>query len=337
MPVRCLLAARKTGLPLSLGCALLLQESGGGANVFGHDPTIFTGAGTVTKQKYLAYKAQRGHTKMQGVGPCQLTWWEFQDEADKRGGCWRPLVNMQVAFGHLAALVARSGLHDGVRAYNGSGPAASRVCMDKYATGERLRGLEADGITSSPKVKRDFDDVVRSAPAATWAQLTATLGPRIMVKPLADGCSAGVVPLASASELATYVGALAAGATRVDKDRFTALRGATAVRAGDSGDDVVELPPAVTSLVFEAFQESDDVVVVDSDGDAEPAHLQWSRERDTQWIEVTVGVLGRRGAMRALSPSLTIARKGVLSVEEKFMGGTGVNITPPPPPPLGRR
>jgi D-alanine-D-alanine ligase-like ATP-grasp enzyme len=88
--------------------------------------------------------------------------------------------------------------------------------------------------------------------------------------------------------------------------------------------------------VFEAFQETDDVVVVDSVGDAEPAHLEWSRQRDTDWIEVTVGVLGRRGAMRALSPSLTIARKGVLSVEEKFMGGTGVNITPPPPPPLGR-
>ena len=49
-----------------------------------------------------------------------------------------------------------------------------------------------------------------------------------------------------------------------------------------------------------------------------------------------MGVVGTAGDMRALSPSLTIARKGVLSVEEKFMGGTGVNITPPPSPPLGR-
>jgi D-alanine-D-alanine ligase-like ATP-grasp enzyme len=36
--------------------------------------------------------------------------------------------------------------------------------------------------------------------------------------------------------------------------------------------------------------------------------------------------------MRALPPSLTVARDGVLSVEEKFQGGTGVNITPPPGP-----
>ena len=45
MPVRALIAARSVGLPLALACALLEQETGGGANVFGHDPTIFVGAG----------------------------------------------------------------------------------------------------------------------------------------------------------------------------------------------------------------------------------------------------------------------------------------------------
>ncbi len=57
-----------------------------------------------------------------------------------------------------------------------------------------------------------------------------------------------------------------------------------------TSDDEVELPPQVTSLIFEAFQETDDVVVVDSDDSpGEPARLQWSAERDTGWIEVTVG------------------------------------------------
>ncbi|MEQ1702325.1 MAG: hypothetical protein ABMA25_19620, partial [Ilumatobacteraceae bacterium] len=55
----------------------------------------------------------------------------------------------------------------------------------------------------------------------------------------------------------------------------------------------------------------------------------------TGWIEVTVGVLGNRGSLRALSPSLTVASDRILSLEEKFMGGTGVNLTPPPVPPLG--
>lgn len=49
-------------------------------------------------------------------------------------------------------------------------------------------------------------------------------------------------------------------------------------------------------------------------------------------IEVTVAVVGERGRLTALDPSLTIVSGGdVLSLEEKFQGGTGVNITPPPP------
>ena len=31
----------------------------------------------------------------------------------------------------------------------------------------------------------------------------------------------------------------------------------------------------------------------------------------------------------ALSPSITIAESSILSVEEKFQGETGINITPP--------
>jgi D-alanine-D-alanine ligase-like ATP-grasp enzyme len=51
---------------------------------------------------------------------------------------------------------------------------------------------------------------------------------------------------------------------------------------------------------------------------------------------MTVGVVEEkfsesgRGKIRALSPSITIAEDTILSVEEKFQGGTGVNITPPP-------
>ena len=90
-------ASQEAGIPFAVMCAVLEKESAGGDNVFGHDPTIFVGAGRVTKKKYLAYLAQRKRTgKMQGVGPMQLTWWEFQDEADRRGGCWKPYVNMLV-------------------------------------------------------------------------------------------------------------------------------------------------------------------------------------------------------------------------------------------------
>lgn len=116
---------RTPGFDFALACAFLMQETAGGANVFGHDPTIFVGAGAVTKQKYLAYRKLRDATrKYQGVGPMQLTYGGFQDQADKLGGCWTPQANMAVGFGIVRDHVRSYGLFAGVAAYNGSGPAA---------------------------------------------------------------------------------------------------------------------------------------------------------------------------------------------------------------------
>lgn len=96
-PYRAHRAAKNAGIPFWVMCAFLEQESSGGMNVFGHDNSIFAGAGEVTKKKYLLYKSERdrkSYRRMQGVGPMQLTWWEYQDLADHQGGCWNIYVNM---------------------------------------------------------------------------------------------------------------------------------------------------------------------------------------------------------------------------------------------------
>lgn len=118
--------AKAAGLPLSYALASLQQESGNGSNVFGHDPVQNPiKGGAVTKFRYLLYKKYRKEgLGMQGVGPMQLTWWATQDHADQLGGCWRPGINMRVGFRMLAALIHSKGVHAGVAAYNGSGPAA---------------------------------------------------------------------------------------------------------------------------------------------------------------------------------------------------------------------
>lgn len=128
IPWRALRASRKMGVPFWVTCAFLMQESGGGANVFGHDPTQFAGAGRVTKAKYLRYKALRKTGRgMQGVGPMQLTWYGFQDRADELGGCWRPYPNLLAALEHIRGLWdARKNWRLVARDYNGSGPAAER-------------------------------------------------------------------------------------------------------------------------------------------------------------------------------------------------------------------
>lgn len=143
--LRIIREARRAGIPISLGFALLEQEERRFRNVFGHDPTIFVGAGRVTKKKYLQYKLARdAHAPrrrlMQGVGPAQLTWYELQDEADSLGGCWKPAVNIRVAFRHLAALMKEKGEAGGIVAYNGSGPAAQRYAVQVRARQRKWHG-----------------------------------------------------------------------------------------------------------------------------------------------------------------------------------------------------
>lgn len=126
--------ARDAGIKASLGFALIEQESGNGANLWGHDGTIFVGGydaknnkhwgAVVTEKAYREYKRQRGKTRMQGVGPPQLTWWQFQDSADELGGCWKPKYSLRYAFRTLRNHIGEFGYHHGIAAYNGGGRAA---------------------------------------------------------------------------------------------------------------------------------------------------------------------------------------------------------------------
>jgi D-alanine--D-alanine ligase len=213
----------------------------------------------------------------------------------------------------------------GVR-YNGSGPAASRLCMDKYATGQVIAGLADDGIHTARRVL--VPTPADASGTALWDSVVAGCGrDRVVVKPVDDGCSAGVVPLGTAADLTEYLRLVNAGAARITGRAFSLL----------ADEQIIELPTSrPATLLFEEFVDTDDVRVVGVAEAEFASRLAWARTRDTGWIEVTVGVLGPHGAMTALNPSLTIADLGVLSLEEKFMGGTGINITPPPVPPLGR-
>ena len=148
MPAECLAAARDAKLPLHLAASLLVQESGGGRNVYGHDPTIFAGGpghgqpNEVTEtnyREYLKLRGKKGEGGMQGVGPCQLTWWSYQAEADSLGGCWDPLTNMKVGFKRLADNIRRYGMHPGVKAYNGSGAAAEAYATKVIARAEEFK------------------------------------------------------------------------------------------------------------------------------------------------------------------------------------------------------
>jgi hypothetical protein len=135
--LRIILEARAVNLPLNLAFAMVEQESGNGSNIWGGDPAPNGGTAglnnrTVTKGRYQQYRVTRGSAGrggMQGVGPLQLTWWEYQDAADKLGGCWIPKHNLRVGFTHLARLIRTQGRAAGIMAYNGSGNAAAHYVV----------------------------------------------------------------------------------------------------------------------------------------------------------------------------------------------------------------
>ena len=117
--------ARAAGLEIAAAATLLEKESGGGHNVWGHDdvPTggHYVKGAEVTKDAYLNYKADRAQLGAQGVGPTQLTFEGFQDQADDRGGCWDWRVNCAVGFEILAGYMrTEGGEHGAFLAYNGA-------------------------------------------------------------------------------------------------------------------------------------------------------------------------------------------------------------------------
>jgi len=124
-PVWTVQAAKQEGLELASACAMLMMESSGGHNEFGHDWPFEYAGQEVTEARYKALRAaiNAGHPS-DGVGPCQLTSVGLLDEADKIGGAWVILHNMQVGFHFLHGLQQEHGLEGGFAAYNGSGPAA---------------------------------------------------------------------------------------------------------------------------------------------------------------------------------------------------------------------
>jgi D-alanine-D-alanine ligase-like ATP-grasp enzyme len=165
-----------------------------------------------------------------------------------------------------------------------------------------------------------------------WQELTTSFeSATVIVKPVGDGCSAGVVQLANPTDLRRYLRAVEA-CNRPDRDNAPVKLVGDAFTHIKDGD-VVEMPETrQDELLFEEYIATKTIETVNA-AKAQPAHLRLDEDQQAiPWVEITVGVLGHQGAMRVLPPSLPLAASKVLSLEEKFMGGTGINLTPPPGP-----
>ena len=141
--------------------------------------------------------------------------------------------------------------------------------------------------------------------------LVKRLGTKTIIgKPRGDGCSAGVVRLFNKKDLATYIFLI--------KNKVPVAKPHTFTNQINN----IDMPEGkVQDIVFESFIETDKLKVRGG---------KIRRIPKSGYVEMTVGVFEEKGKIRSFSPSVTIAEDTILSVEEKFQGGTGVNITPPP-------
>jgi D-alanine--D-alanine ligase len=200
--------------------------------------------------------------------------------------------------------------------FNGSGSKASKLCMNKYRTGETIKQLEKEGIHSALKKLeslKTFQAFKSVDYKRYWKEMALEIGsPTIIVKPIDDGCSAGIARLYGPKDLEIYV-------------RY-ALKHAPMIPIGHlrGQHGIIDMPAKrMLNVMFEQFIVTDKVRVIGN-------RIKW-KER-SEWIEITMGVIQKGNEMKAMSPSITVAVGNILSLEEKFQGGTGVNITPPPAP-----
>ncbi len=239
--------------------------------------------------------------------PSRMSMKEFLDNS--------PFVFLALHGGRGEDGTLQRELEDKGIGFNGPGSDVSRLCMDKWETARFVQEAGIEGVSPIPGKRIKSEEVLEAEEReveSLWEEARQEFGTEtLIVKPAADGCSSGIVHLYSASDLFRYAGLLRQKAPFIPPHTFR------------NQPSSVEMPTETPeSLILEKFVRTDALEVKDN--------KLYHRER-TGWIESTVGVLQEGEGIRALNPSITVVESDVLTVEEKFQGGTGVNITPPPP------
>ncbi|MFA5250161.1 MAG: hypothetical protein WC371_01980 [Parachlamydiales bacterium] len=209
--------------------------------------------------------------------------------------------------------------------FNGPEEKTSFLCMDKWQTAQTIKNLNLPGLGPIPGKALPlsfFAGFASSDFSRAWQNLLFELKAKtLVIKPRQDGCSSGVLHLFSASDLEKYIHLAEKKVPLIEKNTFPGQK------------NPIEMPlQPIEELLIEKYIKTDTIRVKGS---------KLKHHFKTGWIEITVGVLEQAKAknpttlpkkhrLTVFNPSITIAENEVLSVEEKFQGGTGVNITPPP-------
>jgi D-alanine--D-alanine ligase len=197
--------------------------------------------------------------------------------------------------------------------YNGPGADASRLLMNKKTTADFIRKAKIKNVNAIVDRAIKTSELINPSfnHEYFWKTIRRELlAKTIIVKPQADGCSTGVVHLCSAGDLKKYIIFLKDEVSIIPKNTF------------QKQNNPIEMPTTLPEVIlFQPFIETDILQV---------KNHRLKYQVKTGWLETTIGVIEQEGKIHAFNPSLAVVEGKVLSVEEKFQGGTGINITPPP-------
>lgn len=197
--------------------------------------------------------------------------------------------------------------------YNGSDHSTSQVCINKHATIKKIREMNHPDIEiqkQTPIESYHLQKCIDETDYAEdlWKKSNAETK-MMIIKPLSDGCSSGIVCICSAKDLRQYAEIILSKCKTAPAHTFL------------NQPNPIELPINSTQFLLEPYIQTDQVSVIN----AELMH-----KRRQGWFELTIVIREKKGLYSALNPSITVSEHAVLSVEEKFQGGTGINLTPPP-------
>ncbi|MDR1364127.1 MAG: hypothetical protein LBJ32_00610 [Oscillospiraceae bacterium] len=254
-------------------------------------------------------RIELGLEKIEIERPILMTFDEFLEKSKSEDTF--VFIALHGGFGENGEIQHR--LKDNNLSFNGSDASASKLCMNKYETSKIVNSLNLSGVRSA-KNKMLNASILKKSDSENlkkvWEDLTTELNSIIVVKPNCDGCSTGVIILENSQEFIVYIKILKSGVSVIPENSFSNQK------------EKVAINPKVEELLFEEFIKTDKIEV---------SHNNINFFKKTGWVELTVGVLESKNGYHALKPSITVAQSNkILSVEEKFQGGIGINITPPP-------
>lgn len=180
--------------------------------------------------------------------------------------------------------------------FTGSNSKISRLCMDKHKTNRFISSLQLKSQMLFDHLYIPKELLLKNFKDYDISTLQKLFPAALCIKPKDDGCSVGVSIINSLQDLEDYQKAIQSGQTELNG---------------------IPLSLKSKDYLLQEYIKTDVIVSVKS---------KIIKQTQIGWFEGTLGTLGKE----VFIPSVCLSTHHTLTMEEKFLQGTGTNLTPIP-------